>query len=148
VVHRRRNAGLGVCDTLRVELVGVLDVFTARDCRFVVVGSGARQLLGEHVTPSDLDVVVGAEHDDRHRLVEAMIDLGAVVRVRGGHRVIGRSISLPWEWGWSVLTAYGSVDVIVRFIDDTTVREHDQLATNVRLASGAVVRCHATRWSA
>lgn len=137
-----------MCDTLRVELAAVLDALAARDCRFVVVGSGARQLLGELVTPSGLDVVVGAEAEGRDRLVEALIDLGAVVRAREGQRVIDHSTSLPWEWGWSVSTAFGSVDVIVRFIDDTTVREHDQLATNVRLASGAVVRCHATRWLA
>jgi hypothetical protein len=77
-----------------------------------------------------------------------MVDLGAVVRDRCGDRVIDRSTSLRWEWGWSMSTTYGSVDVIVCFIDDTTVRDHDQLATDVRLASGAVIRCHATRWSA
>ena len=128
-------------------LAAVVDALAVRGCRFVVVGSGARQLLGEQVTPADLDVVVGAEEGDRYRLVEALIDLGAVVHDSGGDRVIDHSTRLPWEWGWSVSTCHGSVDVIVRFIDDTTIRDHDQLATDVRLASGTVVRCHATRWS-
>jgi hypothetical protein len=136
------------CQTSLMEVGPLLETFLFYRCRFVVVGSAARLLLGETVTPADLDIVVATGPDDRRNLVAALRYLHALVFDRHGLRHFGGAMSLPWEWGWSVVTALGDVDLIVRFIDDTTIAEHDADATDVTLASGAIVRCHATRWAA
>ena len=56
------------------------------------------------------------------------------------------TMSLPWDWGWKTTTPFGNVDVITRFIDDTTFADHDKQATTIILPSGNSVRCHPTRW--
>ena len=129
-------------------MAAVLDVLVVHGCRFVVVGSAARQLLGELVVPADLDVVVAIEPTDRARLVDALIELGGRVSCGARCRRIDRSTSLPWEWGWRVITPFGEIDVIVRFIDDTMFVDHDQAGIDVAVLSGPVVRCHVTRWAA
>ena len=55
------------------------------------------------------------------------------------------TMSLPWDWGWKTTTPFGNVDVITRFIDDTTFADHDKQATTIILPSGNSVRCHPTR---
>lgn len=116
-----------------------------RGCRFVVVGSVARSLTGDSVNPKDLDIVVDASLAQRPALVEALIDLGAEVECRRGRVPVTSGIALPWGWGWRSTTPFGDIDVITKFIDDTTIDEHDLLASTVVLASGNSVRCHPTR---
>ena len=116
-----------------------------RGCRFVVVGSVARALTGEQVDPHDLDVVIDASSDGRRRLRLALADLGTTVETRDGWRPIERCASLPWEWGFRAVTAVGQIDLITRFIDGTTIEDHDAHATTVEFRPGVVVRVHPTR---
>lgn len=139
-------ASLRSWDTWVVHAELVLDVMCRRGCRFVVVGSVARALTGDSVNPKDLDIVVDASPAHRPALVEALIDLGSEVECRRGRVPVTRSIALPWRWGWRSSTPLGDIDVITRFIDDTTIEEHDELASTVVLSSGNSVRCHPTRW--
>ncbi|MEM8621829.1 MAG: hypothetical protein AAGF73_19155 [Actinomycetota bacterium] len=84
-----------------------------------MVGSAARYLLGEDISPGDVDVVVADSPTNRNAVVGAMIELD-------GHLVIDDTLQpgthrgpLAWEWSWKTMTSYGAVDVIVRFIDGT-----------------------------
>ena len=122
----------------------ILAVLCRRGCRFVVVGSTARWLTGEDVHPNDLDVVVDTAPVLRPALVGALAELDAVIDRRSGRVPVSASIPLPWDWGWRAFTPYGSIDVVTRFVDDTTFTNHDQLATSVVIPGGHVVRCHPT----
>ena len=126
----------------------VLTALIRRRCRFVVVGSVARGLLGELVCPADLDVVIEMAASERAAIVGAMIDLDA--QLLQGHRLkpVTESTVLPWRWSWTVVTAFGRVDMIGRFIDGSGFVEHDRAAITVRLADGSTVRCHPTRHAA
>lgn len=123
----------------------VLHVLAVERCRFVVVGSAARALVGEPVTPRDLDIVVDGRPDARPALIAALDALRARIEVRTGWLPIGRAPALPWDWGWTVRTPFGSIDVITRFVDGSDFAHHDGVAESVELASGDVVRCHPTR---
>ena len=114
-------------------------------CRFVAVGSVARALTGEQVVPHDLDVMIDASADGRRCLRRALVDLGATVETRDGWRRIEQCPALPWEWGFRALTAAGQVDLITRFVDGTTIDDHDAHATTVQLCAGFAVRVHPTR---
>ena len=122
-----------------------LGALCRRGCRFVVIGSVARALTGEQVQPHDLDVVVDASADGSLRLRLALADLGATIETRDGWRRIERCMSLPWEWGFRAWTAAGSIDVITRFIDGTTIEDHDAHATTIEIRPGIAVRVHPTR---
>lgn len=124
----------------------MLHVLAAGRCRFVVVGSTARALVGEAVEPHDLDIVVDSRPDARPALVAALDALRARIEVRAGWLSIGRVPALPWDWGWTVRTPFGSIDVITRFVDGSDFAHHDGVAEPVELARGDVVRCHPTRW--
>jgi hypothetical protein len=123
----------------------VLVSLIRRRCRFVVVGSVARLLLGEPVCPSDLDVVIDFATPERPAIVAAMMDVGA--HVLDGHRLRPLAVTtvLPWRWSWSVATGFGCVDLIGKFIDGSGFAEHDRDASIVRLGDGSSVRCHPTR---
>ena len=123
----------------------VFDAMHRSRCRFVVVGSVARALAGERIVPHDLDVMVDASTVGQRRLCRALTDVGAIAEARDGWRPIERCPSLPWEWGFRVLTAAGQVDLITRFVDGTTIDHHDAHATTVRLRSGFDVRIRPTR---
>ena len=123
----------------------VFDAMHRSGCRFVVVGSVARALAGERIVPRDLDVVIDASAVSRRSLCRALADLGATVETRAGWRPIERCPSLSWEWGFQVLTAAGQVDLITRFVDGTTIDDHDAHATTVRLRTGFDVRVRPTR---
>lgn len=128
-----------------MDLAPVLSALVRRRCRFVVVGSAARELLGEPASPADLDLVIDATALQQAAIIEAMIDLDA--QLVQGHRLkpLAASTVLPWRWSWTAVTAFGCVDVIARFIDGSGFEEHDRTATTVRLADGTTVRCHPTR---
>ncbi len=123
----------------------VLDELVGAGCRFVVVGSAARRLLGEQVPVNDLDVVVDAVGSNRGPVVEALMAVGGVIERRRGRRLLRSSMALPWEWGWRTSTVYGDVDVVVRFIDGSGYEFHDAVAVPVLLGNGVVVRCHPTK---
>jgi hypothetical protein len=114
----------------------------------VVGGSTACRLLGEAVEPADLDVVVADSASNRLALISAMIELQS--RLVDGRRLesLRADTPLPWDWSWRILTAYGLVDVIVRFVDGTSYADLDPSAADVALAGGARVRCFATRHAA
>jgi hypothetical protein len=114
-------------------------------CRFVVIGSTARALVGEQVRPHDLDVVIENSPDQRRRVTAALVDLDAHVEHRNGRRAVARSVALPWDWGFTVSTPGGGIDLITRFIDDTTIDDHDARAMSVEAAPGMWVRVHPTR---
>lgn len=61
-------------------------------CRFVVVGSTARALLGEDVRPHDLDIVIDASPDQRARLTAALVELDAQVEHHCGQRAVACSV--------------------------------------------------------
>jgi hypothetical protein len=126
----------------------ILDVLGQRRCRFVLVGSAARALTGEPVTPNDVDIVVDASPHQRACLVEAMVDLRASLRGPSGSLPITRRTVLPWDWGWRATTGFGDLDVVTRFIDDTTFADHRRSATSITLPNGTIVLCHPTRWAA
>ncbi|GEM_PF-2424602 len=126
----------------------ILDRLVSAEVRFVVVGSAARMLAGESATAEDLDLVVDGSVPRRAAVLAAMAELGALVEQRRGFVPVRSVLCLPWEWGWKARTSLGDVDVITRFIDGTTIDEHDELADAVVLPSGSVVRCNPTRWAA
>jgi hypothetical protein len=142
---RTRAGWGGKWQSAAVEVAPVLDALTGHGCRFVVVGSAARRLVGETVQVQDLDVLVDAAPEGRDAVVEALADVGATVRRRRGRLPVHPGMGLPWEWGWQARTAWGDIDLITRFIDGSTVDEHDARAVSVELPSGSVVRCHPTR---
>lgn len=123
----------------------ILETIAEYGCRFVVIGSTARRLLGEAAVPADLDIIVGNAAADRPRLVDALIELRATVGSSGRGTRLARTTSLPWEWGWRAMCPFGEIDVIARFVDGTSLDDFDAQATEVRLASGATVRCTPTR---
>lgn len=129
-----------------VRVEPILDVLCWRGCHFVVVGSVARSLTGEPVRPRDIDIVVDASAAHRPMLVDALIDLRAHVDSSRGCTPLTGTTLLPWDWGWKTRTPFGDIDVITRFIDDTTFDDHDGRATTVTLQSGNSIRCHPTRW--
>lgn len=104
-------------------------------------------LAGEQVEPNDLDLVVDASCDRRAQLIDALIELDASVDRRVGRRRLTHSTPLAWGWGWKAHTPFGVIDIVVRFIDDTTYREHLEHAVTVTLPSGCSVNCHPTRWA-
>jgi hypothetical protein len=116
-----------------------------RGCRFVVVGSVARALTGQQVHPHDLDVVIDASSDGQERLRLALADLGTTIETRHGWRQIEPCVSLPWEWGFRVWTTAGQIDVITRFVDGTTIEDHDAHAATIEVRPGIDVRVHPTR---
>lgn len=141
-----RSSGAGPTrETVVVMVEPLLDELTARGCRFVVVGSAARRLMGEQVSVNDLDVVVDGSVSNRAPVIDALMAVGGVVERRRGRRPIVPGMSLPWDWGWRTATTHGDVDVIVRFIDGSGFEDHDGAAVPVGLGSGGVVRCHPTR---
>jgi hypothetical protein len=131
-----------------VDVVPVLRTLIDHGCRFVVIGSAARQLAGEAIAPHDLDIIVSADPSDRPRLRDALIELGATTRHGLERHRISRTTGLPWDWGWNASTPFGDVDVIVRLIDDTTIIEHNDAAVDCSLPDGSIVRCHPTRFAA
>ena len=58
-----------------MDLAPLLSALVRRRCRFVVVGSVARELLGELVSPADLDVVIDSAASQQAAIIEAMIEL-------------------------------------------------------------------------
>ena len=129
-----------------MDVTPVVEALVEGRCRFVVVGSAARRLLGEQVTPNDLDIVVAAAPGDRERLVDVLAALGAMVRHRRGWRPIELAGPLPWRWGWRARVAGGEIDVIVAFVDGSTFDEHEAEARTVVLGGGSSVRCRPTSW--
>ncbi len=127
-----------------VQVDPVLEALVGRGCRFVVVGSAARGLLGESVCPADLDVVVWDQVDNRSRVTSALIDVAALVDHPFGRRPLTNATRLPWEWGWRATTTCGPVDVVTRFVDGTGYADHDCDAIDVMLSSRFSVRCHPT----
>lgn len=130
---------------MRVE--PVIKALTRHRCRFVVVGSVARALVGEDVVPHDLDLVVDASPERRAALVSALADCCARIQVGGAWVAIDPTMALPWTWGFRVRTPHGPVDVIVRFADGSTF---DSLVPSaiVARAGDSTIRCRATRWAA
>ena len=126
----------------------LLSALVRRRCRFVVVGSVARELLGELVSPADLDVVIDSAASQQAAIIEAMIELDARLLQGDRLRPLSASTVLPWQWSWTVVTPFGCVDVISRFIDGSGFEEHDRASTAVRLRDGSTVRCHPTRHAA
>ncbi len=126
----------------------VLSALIRCRCRFVVVGSVARELLGESVNPADLDVVIDVAVPKRAAIVEALVDLDAHLVQGDRLKPVTSSTVLPWRWSWMVVTAFGCVDLIGRFIDGSGFEEHDRAATTVGLIDGTTVRCHPTRHAA
>lgn len=123
----------------------IVDALLAHRVEFVLVGSAARLLLGDAVEPADVDVVVAGSSTNRAAVVSALIELDAsVVENDRLHRLTQATV-LPWEWSWKVVTAYGPVDMIVRFIDGSGFDEHDAFATDVWVDGGRSLRCHGTR---
>ena len=114
-------------------------------CRFVVVGSTARALIGDAVVPSDIDIVIDPSPDGRRRLLRALTDLDAMVETRNGWRQVARCPALPWEWGFRAFTSAGQVDIVTRFVDGTTIDDHDAQAATVWLEAGFSVRVRPTR---
>ena len=123
----------------------VVDALVRHRAAFVVVGSAARHLLGENIVPADVDVVVSDSPQNRKAVVDALVELDGHLVSEEKLQPLTHATVLPWEWSWKAVTAYGPVDMIVRFIDGTGYEEHDQAATNTLLGDGRVVRCRATR---
>jgi len=135
------------CETGEVWFVPILDRLASAGVRFVVVGSAARMLVGEVVGANDLDLVIDGSPPGRPTLLTAMLRLEARVEQRCGFVPMDSVMCLPWDWGWRARTPLGDVDLITRFIDGTTIDEHDELADAVVLPSGSVVWCNPTRWA-
>jgi hypothetical protein len=114
------------------------------NCRFVVVGSVGRALVGESVVPRDLDIVADASPDARAGLVSALDRAGGFVRNRLGLVRIGAAVALPWRWGWTTTTMFGDVDVVTRFADGSGFDDHRAIATIVHSPYGTPVWCHPT----
>jgi hypothetical protein len=131
-----------------VDFLPILETLVEHECRIVVIGSTARRLTGEAVLSADVDLMVSAPPSDRPPLRDALSALGATTQQGYERRPVARATSLPWDWGWKVSTGFGDIDVIIRLIDDTTIVEHEALALDCALPSGAIVRCHPTRFDA
>ena len=71
-------------------------------------------------------MVIDVAASERAVIVEAMIDLDA--QLVQGHclKPLTASTVLPWRWSWTVVTAFGCVDVMSRFIDGSGFAEHDR----------------------
>lgn len=123
----------------------VLAALAQAGCRFVVIGSVARALVGEDLVAHDLDVVVDPSATGRRRLVRVLAEFGATIETRSGVRRIEQCTILPWRWGFRTTTPVGQVDVITELIDGTTVHDHDSYAVTVELGSGCSVRVRPTR---
>lgn len=123
----------------------VVDALGSHRADFVLVGSGARYLLGEDIVPADVDVVVSDSPVNRLAVVDALIELDGYLITEGRLERLTHATVLPWEWSWNTLTAYGPVDMIVQFIDGTRYEEHNRAATSTPLGDGRFVRCRATR---
>jgi hypothetical protein len=119
----------------------ILDALVAEECEFVVVGSAARELLGTHRAPADLDLVVPDEPGARCRVISVLSLLGGWICTPNGRRRVDTRW-LPATDLLSVITAFGRVDVVTRFGDGTGFEEH--LATSVELGlnNGGVVRVY------
>jgi hypothetical protein len=128
-----------------VDAQPVLAAMFRRRCRFVVVGSVARQLSGEAVRPADLDIVIDTAPAERVKIVAALVDLEARVVVDGRLRPVTASTALPWRWSWTAVTVFGTIDVIGQFVDGTGFAEHRGDASSVPIGSGATVLFHPTR---
>ena len=112
----------------------------------MVVGSTARSLLGEVVEPNDLDVVVADDADNRRRMLDALIRLGARVETPAGWRPLTRWRRLPWQWSWTAHTRFGTVDVVGHFTDGTS---YPDVVRRARVVDQPLaVLCHPTRHAA
>ena len=141
----RSNGGGASRETLAMFVDGLLVPFVRHGCRFVVIGSAARMLCGDAVEPSDLDLVVDADPAMRPGLVASFDEVDGRVVTRHGWRSPGDvSRSLPWDWGFTVQTGLGPVDVISRLIDGTGIDDHERVATVATLSCGTSVRVHPT----
>ena len=109
-----------------------------------MVGSAARHLLGEDIVPADVDVVISDSPANRIAVVGALIELDGHLVVDDRLQPLTHRSVLPWQWSWKMVTSYGPVDMIVRFIDGTGYREHADAAMDHSVSGGRVVRCHAT----
>ena len=136
-----------ICEAAGMRPTAVLLALNNAGCRYVVVGSAARALVGEDIEPNDLDVVIGSSVTDRSAVVAALSGIGGTVACRGRSAPLTARTPLPWQWSWSASTDFGQVDVIIRFIDDTTIDDHDRHAIDVPLGDGESVRCRPTRRS-
>jgi hypothetical protein len=126
----------------------ILEVLAEYECRYVVIGSTARALMGQPIVPRDVDIVVDGSAEWRASLVDALVALGAQFDRRPGFALIGPSTRLCWEWGWRTMTALGQIDIITKFADGTDFANHDAHAASVALPSGRSVRCRPTEHAA
>ena len=139
------NGGGASRETLVMFVDGLLAPLVRHGCRFVVIGSAARMLCGDVVEPSDIDIVVDVDPTMRARLVTAISEIDGRVMTRHGWRTVGDvHRSLPWDWGFTVQTGFGRVDVISRLIDGTGIDEHERVASTATLSCGTSVRVHPT----
>ena len=119
----------------------ILDALVAEGCEFVVVGSAGAELLGVHTAPADLDLVVPDEPGARRRVVGVLSVLGGWIRTPAGRRHADPRW-LPATDQFSVITAFGKVDVVTRFGDGTDFWTHAASSVELGLDNGGVVRVH------
>lgn len=131
----------------RIDAIPIIDRLIAHECRFVVVGSWARRLLGESVEPADLDLVIDGGLANQQRVAAALIELGARVETPLGRQAVGRFTRFPWDWSWTVATRWGPVDLIVAFPDGRAYELYAPAASTVD-AGGCSVLVHPTRYAA
>jgi hypothetical protein len=131
-----------------MESAPILDALMANGCRFVVIGSTARLLCGEAVVPNDLDIVVDASAEQRPLLRRALISVHAHVRTRNGLEPLSTTTRLPWEWGFTAVTPFGEVDLVVQFSGGSTFDDQRREAVSVQFGSLGSVWCRPTKWAA
>ena len=97
------------------DFTRILEVLTAREIDFIVVGGVAAVLHGAPVTTFDLDVVHSRTNANIDKLLLALQDLGARYRSRPdlmpgkthlsspGHQLLSTSSSAPFMGRWTYL---------------------------------------------
>lgn len=106
----------------------LLRTLSEASCDVVVIGSTARQLSGQPVTPADLDLLVPDEPNAQRHVATVLAGLGGLV-ARGPRLCPFDEVVLPWPWVFTVVTAYGNVDVMSRFANGDS---HASLAPTAR----------------
>jgi hypothetical protein len=125
----------------------ILAELTRTGLRFVVVGSTARALCGEQVGPNDLDIVVDDAPAQRRLLLDALVAVEARLLTRGRLAPMSSGTVLAWAWGFTAVTVWGPIDVVVRFIDGSAYVDHAQRCIAVAVED-RTVWCHPTRRAA
>lgn len=98
----------------RFDPVRSLQTLVAHEVRFVVVGAFAAVVQGYPLPTYDLDVTPARERENVERLVGALLELNAGLRVPGPERIPFpiEVLMLEQAVSWTLLTDAGSLDLV------------------------------------